>query len=291
MHPNAAIYNPLLRVPSDESERAGAWGEACNIAAHIREISPGAKVLAFGSLVRSGAWTPRSDIDIAVSGMADYSHRLTGRIQDKFQRFEVQVVCADRRDKEIPQTTQFLNEVISTGVEIPAPMPSASPLNELLVLAARLGQVIGYADIELAKMLASKFKVKASEGEENAELVRASVCYTATRYRRRLERGLSRILGFIDRLPIELDEGEEVVRLYTATAVDIPGLRPAAITPAIAAWHAANIENEFALLDSDAEADMVKRHLDELPAIHEETRLAFERFSAFLSEAADSQHN
>ncbi len=82
-------YNPLARVPADESPRSEAWAEACRIAEWFRCRHPTATVQAFGSIVRRGAWNPRSDIDLAVSGVSHLSW--------KFE-IEIQAACSTYAD-------------------------------------------------------------------------------------------------------------------------------------------------------------------------------------------------
>ena len=61
-------FNPLLRVPHNDPLQKEAWLEACRIVDWLRGEQPGCRVRAFGSLVRPGAWHPRSDIDLAIIG-------------------------------------------------------------------------------------------------------------------------------------------------------------------------------------------------------------------------------
>ena len=61
-----APFNPLLRVPHNDPLQKEAWLDACRIVAWLGAEQPGCRVRAFGSLVRPGAWHPRSDIDLAV---------------------------------------------------------------------------------------------------------------------------------------------------------------------------------------------------------------------------------
>jgi len=288
-------YNPLARVPTDESPRSKAWEEACRIAEWIRVRHPTAKVQAFGSILRPGAWSPRSDIDLAVSGSPDLSWKIECEVQDAFPTYRVQVIDIDRilgghkagisLDEGDPETENFHEDVIKSGIELPAPFPASSGPSEILEIVKRLESTIRRADAEMQKLLRVAEVSHQEPDMEKADLLLDAVRWEAMRYRVHIERGLSRVLGYIDRLGFdpELDEGEERLRLYEIASRDIPGLRPPVIPQHIAAWHSKYVDLEFGLMDEADEKCLISAHIQELPAIHKETKSAFEAFGLFLS--------
>jgi predicted nucleotidyltransferase len=159
----ATDYNPLARVPTDETPRSKAWAEACRIAEWIRIRHPKAKVLAFGSIVRPGAWSPRSDIDLALSSIPDLSWKFQIEVQDAFPTYRVQVIERDgflRRnkggqavEKAEPETVNFHKEVLQTGVELPSAIPMKDGPPELLEIPRRLDSSLRHAEGELKKLL------------------------------------------------------------------------------------------------------------------------------------------
>lgn len=287
-------YNPLQRIQpdTDEALRKTAWEEACRIATWIQDRHPEAKVMAYGSLVRKGAWNPRSDIDLAVSGVPDFKYKLNMDIRDTFRAYEVQLINlehlvaenADPPDERDPEAENFRAEVLGSGVEIPGTIPTAEGEPEILILPRRLESTLRRAEAEIAKMERSAAIAASDPEKARGELILHAVRWEAMRYRAHIERGLSRVLGYIDRLAIdpELDEAGERLRLYRVASVKIPGLRPALIAENVAAWHSKYIELEFALVDGAEEKEITAVHLRELPAIHLKTKLSFDAFGAFL---------
>jgi predicted nucleotidyltransferase len=59
----------LARQEAGERRRAQAWQAAREVAALLRDRFDAQRVVAFGSLVRPGLFSERSDVDLAVSGI------------------------------------------------------------------------------------------------------------------------------------------------------------------------------------------------------------------------------
>jgi len=270
-------FNPLLRVPHNDPVQKEAWLEACRIAAWLRVEQPGCRVRAFGSLVRPGAWHPRSDIDLAMEGAADSPWKLQSKAQHKFARFRVQIVSsAAGKGEPSPERSAFLEEIQRTGVELPADMSTVHRKPELPVIARRLLQASERMQDELQKILAP------AQSEASSQVRCGAMMLHVTRYRVRLEDALKRVLGFIDRLEPILPDGDDRILLYRTASEDVAGLRPALIPRGIADWHCSFIEKEYGLLGSAEEEEVARRHRLELPRIHEATLEALERFQAFL---------
>ena len=106
--------------------------------------------------------------------------------------------------------------------------------------------------------------------------------FHAQRYRYRMEKGLNRVIGFIDQLGSKYGEGDERLRLYKIAAKRILGLRPAIITREIARWHSKFIRQEYGFPDLNEK--VVKEHREQLPEIHRKTVVAFSRFQKFLTD-------
>ena len=273
----SAAFNPFLRIPHNDPLQREAWLEACLIAAWLQVEQPGCRVRAFGSLVRTGAWHPRSDIDLAVEGTVDSPWKLQPKAQRRFARFRVQIVSSAAGNGEAsPERAAFLDEIQSTWVDLPADMPTAHREPELRVIARRLFDAGGHMQSELQQILAPGQSGTPPPVRHDSQMLHV------TRYRVRLERTLSRVLGFIDRLePLEPD-GDDRILLYRTASEDVPGLRPALISAQIAAWHGEFIEKEYGLLSTEDEEAVVRRHRAELLGIHRATLESLERFRAFL---------
>lgn len=270
-------FNPLLRVPHNDPLQKEAWLEACRIVAWLREEQPGCRVRAFGSLVRPGAWHPRSDIDLALEGTADSPWKLQSKAQRKFARFRVQIVSsAAGKGEPSPERSAFLDEIRRTGVELPADMPTVLREPELPVIARRLLQASERMHDELQKILAP------AQSEAPSQVRHGAMMLHVTRYRVRLEDALQRVLGFVDRLERLLPDGDDRIMLYQTASEDVSGLRPALITREISDWHCEFVEKEYGLMATEEEEDMARRHCLELPRIHHATLGEFERFQAFL---------
>lgn len=294
MNPDQTSYNTLARVPSDEAPRLKAWEEACRIAEWIRCRHPDSKVFAFGSIVRRGAWNPRSDIDLAASGLPDPGYKLEMEIQDTFPTNKVQLIDKDRflrsdtdwgePEGRDPEARSFYADVVRSCIEIPSPFPTGEGAPEILEIPKRMASSLRRAEAWLGRIRRSVALAAQEPDEGVAELLLDAVRWEAMRYRVHIERGLSRVLGYIDRLAFDptLDEGGERLRLYEIASQDVPGIRPAVITKQIAAWHSKYVELEFALMDKAKEISMTAAHVRELPAIHQETKSAFEAFGNFL---------
>ena len=274
-------YNPLSRISSDDPSRASAWKEACRVAAWLKERYPDCTVRAFGSLVRPNAWSPRSDIDIAVSGISDFSWDFAWKVHEEFSKFDVNVVSTDpdlssqsSTAKEF--TRQFKEEIFATGIEIPAPMQAIACEPELIVIAKRLEMVVRSMEDELQELVDMN-----SAGIPDFARCDA-VMYHANRYRYRLEKGIDRVVGFIDRIKIEFRERDERLRLYKVAATAAHGLRPALLTRKIAKWHSNFINKEYTLMDEEEVAMAVSEHREQLPEIHRKTVAAFSAFRDFL---------
>jgi predicted nucleotidyltransferase len=212
-------YNPLSRIIPGDPAQADAWNEACRVAQWLKERHPGCTVRAFGSLVRPNAWSPRSDIDLAVSGVADFSWQVAIQVHDEFTKYEVQVVStdfpSDTSTNDSESAREFIEEILATGVEIPAPFKAITCKSELAILGDRLEKVAKNMGDELKIIL--ELDLVGIPASVEASAVMAHI----VRYRLRLEKGLSRVLGFIDRLEDELEEGDERLRLYE-TAMQVP---------------------------------------------------------------------
>lgn len=270
-------FNPLLRVPHNDPLQKEAWLEACRIVAWLRMEQPGCRVHAFGSLVRPGAWHPRSDIDLAMEGTADSPLKLQSKAQRKFARFRVQIVSsAAGKGEPSPERSAFLEEIQRTGVELPADMPTVHREPELPVIARRLLQAGEKMQDELQKILASP------QSEIPFQVQHDAMMLHVNRYRVRLEDALQRVMGFVDRLERLLPDGDDRILLYQTASEDVPGLRPALITREIADWHCEYVEKEYGLMATEEEEEVTRRHRVELPRIHHATLEAFERFQAFL---------
>ena len=274
-------YNPLSRIIPGAPAQADAWKEACRVTQWLKERYPGCTVRAFGSLVRPNAWSPRSDIDLAISGVPDFSWQNGMQVHDEFTKFEVQVVSTDDPSDTSPKDSgsarEFIEEILTTGVELPAPFKVIPCKPELVMLADRLGMVANNMREELQVIL--EVDSMGIPSSVKASVVRAYV----VRYRLRLEKGLSRVLGFIDRLKVEYEEGEDRLRLYETAMQDVPGLRPPLLTPAVAMWHANFVREEYALADED---EVVAKHRQFLAEIHRQTLASFQAFREFLLVAA-----
>ncbi|MCX6972570.1 MAG: nucleotidyltransferase domain-containing protein [Verrucomicrobia bacterium] len=270
-------FNPLLRVPHNDPLQKEAWLEACRIAAWLREEQPGCRVRAFGSLVRPGAWHPRSDIDLAVEGAVESPWKLQANAQRKFFRFRVQIVSsATGKGEPSPERSAFLEEIQRTGVELPADKPTVHREPELPVIAQRLFQAGERMQDELQKILAP------AQSDAPSQVRHCAMMLHVTRYRVRLEDALQRVLGFVDRLERLLPDGDDRIMLYQTASEDIAGLRPALITREIADWHCEFVEKEYGLMATEEEEALVQFHRIELPRIHHATLEAFESFQAFL---------
>ena len=273
----SAPFNPLLRVPHNDPVQKEAWLEACQIAAWLRVEQPGCRVRAFGSLVRSGAWHPRSDIDLAVEGAADSPWKLQSKAQHKFARFRVQIVSsAAGKGEPSPERSAFLDEIQRTGVELPADMPTVHREPELPVIARRLRQAGEKMQDELQKILAPP------QSEALSQALQCAMMLHVTRYRVRLEDALQRVLGFVDRLEPIAPDGDDRILLYRTASEDVSGLRPALITRGIADWHCKFVDKEYGLMATEEEEAIAQSHRAELPRIHQTTLESFERFQAFL---------
>ena len=290
-------YNPLARVPADETPRLKAWEEACRIAEWIRCRHPAAKVLAFGSIVRRGAWNPRSDIDLAASGLPDPGYKFEREIQDTFPTYKVQLIDKDQilrndadwnePEERDPEAKSFYADVVQSGIEIPSAFPTGEGPPEILEIPKRLASSLRRAETEIRKIQKSADLSAKEPNNKMAGMLLDAVRWEAMRYRVHIERGLSRVLSYIDRLACDqdLDEGGDRQRLYEIASQDVPGIRPAVIPKPIAEWHSKYVELEFALMDEAEKKSMIEAHIIELPSIHEETKQAFEAFAAFLSTA------
>ena len=288
-------YNPLARITSDETPRLKAWEEACRVAEWICSRHPAAKVLAFGSLVRPGAWNPRSDIDLATQGIPKPGHMFEMEIQDAFPTYRVEVIDRDRilhkgadeveSDERDPEAKIFYAEVVQSGIELPAPFPMSEGPPEILEIPKRLASSLRRAETEIRKMQRTAAISSEEPNNEMAVLLLDAVRWEAMRYRVHIERGLSRVLGSIDRLAFdpELDEGGERLRLYEIASRDVPGLRPPVIPNHIATWHSKYVNLEYTLMDEAEQKSMIEAHIHELPSVHEETKSAFEAFGNFLT--------
>jgi len=269
-------FNPLLRVPHNDPLQKEAWIEACRIAAWLRVEQPGCRVRAFGSLVRPGAWHPRSDIDLAMEGTADRPWKLQSKAQHKFARFRFQIVSsAAGKGETSPERAAFLDEIQRTGVELPADMPTVHREPELPVIARRLRQAGEKMQDELQKILAPAQSENAGQVRHDAMMLHV------TRYRVRLEDALQRVLGFIDRLEPIAPDGDDRLLLYRTASEDASGLRPALITREIADWHCEFVDKEYGLMATDEEEAIAQRHRAELPRIHQTTLETLERFRVF----------
>ena len=270
-------FNPLLRVPHNDPLQKEAWLEACRIAAWLREEQPGCRVRAFGSLVRPGAWHPRSDIDLAMEGAADSPWKLQSKAQRIFARFRVQIVSsAAGKGEPSPERSAFLDEIQRTGVELPADMPTVHREPEIRVIARRLLQAGEMMQDELQKILAP------AQSEAPSQVRHGAMMLHVTRYRVRLEDALQRVLGFIDRLERLVPDGDDRIMLYRTASEDVARVRPALITREIADWHCKFVEKEYRLMATEEEEVVVQFHRVELPGIHQATLESFERFQTFL---------
>jgi len=276
-----APYNPLLRIRPNDPVQATAWEEACRIALWLKERHTDCRVLAFGSLVRPNAWSPRSDIDIAVSGVSGFSWDLAWEAHEQFPKFEVMVVSTDPAPFKLTPSArkieqEFIGEIFATGIEIPSPIQTITCEPELILIAKRLEQVAWHMEKELEDI----FKAGATDIPKN---IKCHACmFHANRYRYRMERGLDRVIGFIDRLKPKYRERDERRRLYKTAAKNVPGLRPALITPEIATWHSKFVKKEYMLMDPEEENRTVLHHQKFLPEIHRKTITAFSEFREFL---------
>jgi len=288
-------------VPSDETPRLKAWEEACRIAEWIRCRHQDAKVLAFGSIVRRGAWNPRSDIDLATSGLPDAGYKFEMEIQDTFPTYKVQLIDKDRilrnntdwdePEGRGPEAKSFYADVVQSCIELPSPFPMREGPPEIFEIPKRLASSLRRAGAWLREIQKSA-DLSAREPEaERTHLLLDAARWESMRYRDNIERGLSRVLGYIDRLAFdpELDEGGERLRLYEVASQDVPGLRPAVIPKHIAAWHSKYMNLEYTLMDEAEEKSMISAHIHELPAIHEETKSVFEAFGQFLENSHKNQ--
>lgn len=285
-------YNPLARVPSDDTPRLKAWEKACRIAEWICSRHPEAKVLAFGSLVRPGAWNPRSDIDLAASGIPDPGYKFEMEIQDTFPTYKVQLIDKDRilrndedwneSEERDPEAKSFYADLVRSCIEIPSPFPTGEGPPEILEIPKRLASSLRRADAWLREIQKSADLSARESEKEKAHLLLDAARWESMRYRDNIERGLSRVLGYIDRLAFELDEGGERLRLYEVASQDVPGIRPAVIPKPVAAWHSKYVELEYTLMEEAEQKSMIDAHIHELPTIHEETKLAFDAFGDFL---------
>ena len=291
--PQTTNYNPLARVPADETPRLKAWEEACRIAEWIRGRHPGARVLAFGSIVRRGAWNPRSDIDLAASGLPDPGYMFEMEIQDTFPTYKVQLIDRDRilrndtdwdqPEERDPEAKSFYADVVRSCIEIPSPFPTGEGPPEILEIPKRLASSLRRAQAWLREIQKSADLSAREPEKERAHLLLDAAHWESMRYRDNIERGLSRVLGYIDRLALELDEGGERLRLYEIASQDIPGIRPAVIPKPVAAWHSKYVNLEYTLMDEAEQKSMIEAHIHELPSVHEETKSAFEAFGNFLT--------
>ena len=281
-------------MPSDEAPRLKAWEEACRIAEWIRCRHPDSKVFAFGSIVRRGAWNVRSDIDLAASGLPDPGYKLEMEIQDTFPTYKVQLIDKDRflrsdtdwgePEGRDPEARSFYADVVRSCIEIPSPFPTGEGPPEILEIPKRLASSLRRAEAWLREIQKSADLSAREPQMERAHMLLDAARWESMRYRDSIERGLSRVLGYIDRLAFDpmLDEGGERLRLYEIASQDVPGLRPAVIPKPVAAWHSKYVNLEYALMDEGDEKSMVEAHIHELPAIHQETKSAFEAFGNFL---------
>ena len=270
-------FNPLLRVPHNDPLQKEAWLEACRIAAWLREEQPGCRVRAFGSLVRPGAWHPRSDIDLAMEGAAVSPWKLQAKAQRKFARFRVQIVSsAAGKGEPSPERSAFLEEIQRTGVELPADMPTVLREPELPVIERRLLQAGERMQDELPKILVP------AQSDNVGQVRHDAMMLHVTRYRVRLEDALQRVLGFIDRLEPIAPDGDDRILLYRTASEDVSELRPALITREIADWHGEFVEKEYGLMATEEEEAIIEFHRVELTRIHQATLESFERFQAFL---------
>jgi hypothetical protein len=82
----------------------------------------------------------------------------------------------------------------------------------------------------------------------------------------------------------ELDEGDERIRLYEIATKEVPGLRPALITPEVARWHARFVRDEYGLLGEEEGTESVRLLRQNLPGIHRQTLASFQEFREVLTE-------
>lgn len=269
-------FNPLLRVPRNDPLQRDAWLEACRIADWLHVEQPGCRVRVFGSLVRTDAWHPRSDIDLAVEGTADRPWILQGKTQRQFGRFRVDIVSSDAgKGEPSPERTAFLDDIRCTGVELPAGMQTAYREPEPRVIARRLLQAGEQMQSELEQILAPARPEISPQVRHDAKMLHV------TRYRVRLERALNRVMGFIDRLERIRPDGDDRILLYRTASEAVSGLRPALISREIAEWHCNFIEKEYGLMGEEEE-EVARCHHIELPRIHRATLESLGRFQAFL---------
>jgi len=275
-------WDPLLRVPEDGEPRRRAWEEACQMTAWILARHPKATVCAFGSLVRPGAWHPRSDIDLAVA-TSEPTDALWSQLSDAFRSREVDIFpmgkTGSSRD-EYGESARFRAEVERTAVKLPAPLPGHRAQPEILLLADRLETSLRWAKSDLRDIGKSWELATGKANRDQAEIYLSAIRFEAVRYRCRLEKAFSRTLGFIDRLPRGAGLDEDRLLVYRTATEELPGVRPPLLSRQVADWHSKHLLREYSLPDEDLE--IARAHADELPAIHEATRVCLEGFAGFL---------
>lgn len=82
----------LARQTASERRRQEAWDAAREVAAILRHRFDAHQVLAFGSLVHSGCFSERSDVDLAVSGIRSASFFRAWAVAAASCPFEVDLV-------------------------------------------------------------------------------------------------------------------------------------------------------------------------------------------------------